>query len=278
MKKLLTICLISFSLASFAQDLQDAKRCEGSEPSYINRMPGFYISDCKNSDYNDIEFIYYVSGKANKISKGGKHYNISYRKNEVESRKFSSAQINQNYYNAIVKVKGTALDDRKTTFSAGINGKEVYIQVHTAANSTDSKSYSIEVLEVDVMQQDIVVNMQEAIDRDGKAALYGILFDIGKSDIKPESAEALKQITDYLNANPAVKIYIVGHTDNTGTFTSNITLSKARAESIKSFLVSTARISDARLAADGVGPLCPVSTNATDEGRKLNRRVEIVKQ
>ncbi|MDO9257697.1 MAG: OmpA family protein [Bacteroidales bacterium] len=278
MKRLLTICLTLFSLVSFAQDPQDTPRCPDAEPPYLNRMPGFYITDCKNSEYNDAEFVYWVDGKANKINKSGKYYHVFYYKKEGETRKFSSAQINQNYYNAILKVKGKVLDKKKTVFSASINGKEVYIQIHTAENSTDAGSYNIEVVEVEVMQQDIVVNMEEAIDKDGKIALYGILFDVGKSVIKPESAEALTQITDYLNANPAVKIIVVGHTDNTGTYAGNITLSKARAESVKNYLVNTGKIAASRIMSEGAGQYCPVTTNSTEEGRKLNRRVEIVKQ
>jgi len=163
-------------------------------------------------------------------------------------------------------------------FKASINGKEVYLQVNTAENSTDTGSYNIEVVEVDVMEQEIVVDLKESIDTEGKIALYGILFDVGKSVIKPESTEALNLITEYLNNNPTVKIYIAGHTDITGTLASNITLSKARAESIKNYLIKTGKIDASRLLSDGVGPLCPVSTNDTEEGRKLNRRVEIVKQ
>ncbi len=270
--------LILFTLLFSYSKAQDVARCKDAEPTYINRMPGFYISECKNSDYNNVEFVYYVKGDAKKINKSGKHYNVFYTKNSTETQKFSSAQINQNYNNAIIKVKGIALDDRLTTFSASINGKEVYLQVHTAANSSDSRSYSIEIVEVELMQQNIVVNMEEAIDKNGKIALYGILFDVGKSDIKPASAETLKQITDYLNAHPSLKIYIVGHTDNTGNYADNHSLSKARAESIKNYLVSNSKIAEARLSAEGVASLCPVSTNDTEEGRKLNRRVEIVKQ
>lgn len=273
--KILPLILLVIATYSNAQDVA---RCKDSEPAYLNRMPGFYISDCKNSEYNDVEFIYYVKGSAQKINKGGKYYNLFYSKMESESQKVSSAQINQNYSNAILKVKGTALDDKKTTFAASVNGKEVYIKVHTAANSPDSKSYRIEVVEVETMKQDVVVNMDEAINQYGKVAIYGILFDVGKSDIKPESAQSLKQITDYLNANPSVKIFIVGHTDNTGTLVNNTALSKSRAESIKNYLVSSAKIDEARLSTAGVASLCPVSTNDTEEGRRLNRRVEIVKQ
>lgn len=274
MKKTLTLCLALFALTLVAQDV---KRCESSEPSYINRMPGFYISECKNSEFNNAEFVYYVKGNALKINKGGKYYDLYYFKNEGETRKFSEAQILENYFSAIVKVKGKALDDKKTTLSASINGKEVYIQLHTASNSVDSKSYRVEIVEVASMNQDIVVNLKEAIDRDGKAALYGILFDVGKADIKPESAEALKQITDYLIANPLVKVIVVGHTDNTGNYANNIILSKARAESVKNYLMNTGKIAATRLLSEGAGQYCPVSTNDTEEGRKLNRRVEVVK-
>ncbi len=274
-KYYLTLMLLSLAFSIFAQD---KKGCETSEPTYLQRMPGFFISSCKNSEYNDKEFIYEAGGKTIVLKKGGKYYEITYTKDPTESRKFSSAQIVQNYVNAILKIKGKILDEnRKTVMTASINGKEVFLEV-AFSNSPDAGSYWIKVIEVEQMQQDVVINMEEAIDRDGKAALYGILFDVGKSDIKPESAEALKQIVDYLNAKPAVKVIVVGHTDNTGTYAGNITLSKARAESIKKYLITTGKISAARLIAEGVGQSCPVSTNATEEGRKLNRRVEIVKQ
>lgn len=274
MRNSLFIIITLFIVNGFAQD---KKGCESSEPEYMNRMPGFYISDCKNSDYHDAKFIYYVKGKAYTISKGGKYYNISYTKQDGVADKFSEAQIIQNYYNAILKVKGTALADKKTTLTASINGKEVYIQLHTATNSTDTKSYRIEIVEVQPMEQEIIIDLQESIDKEGKAAIYGILFDIGKSDIKPESAPALQQIIDYLNAHQTVNIIVVGHTDNTGTYAGNLTLSKARAESIKNYLVNTGKIAASRLLSEGVGQSCPISTNDTEAGRKLNRRVEIVK-
>lgn len=66
MKQLVVLLVVLISLVGFTQD---KKGCEGSEPNYINRMPGFEISDCKNSDYNDVEFVYYVKGEAFKINK-----------------------------------------------------------------------------------------------------------------------------------------------------------------------------------------------------------------
>lgn len=274
MKNLFLFMLLLVNFAAFSQD---TPRCPNAEPTYINRMPGFYISDCRNSDYNDVEFVYWEKGNAQKINKGGKYYRVYYSKNEGETKQFSSAQINQNYNNAVLKINGKALDEKKTMFTANINGKEVYIQVNTAANSTNTGSYNIEVVEVEAMQQEIVIDLEEAIDRDGKAAIYGILFDTGKSDIKPESMDALKQIIDYLNANPKVNIIVVGHTDNTGTYAGNISLSKARAESVKIYLLNTGKMEASRMLFEGAGQFCPVTTNSTEEGRKLNRRVEIVK-
>lgn len=161
--------------------------------------------------------------------------------------------------------------------TASFNGKEVWVQL-VVGTSSDLNSYHLFCVETDAMKQEIEVNLQESIDTDGKAAIYGILFDIGKSDIKPESSNALSQIIKYLNTNPSVKIIIVGHTDNSGTFANNITLSKSRAQSIKNYLVTIGKIDEKRLMFEGVGQCCPISTNATEEGRKLNRRVEIVKQ
>ena len=110
------------------------------------------------------------------------------------------------------------------------------------AVDSDDQGFLITIIEVKSMKQDIIMTMQEAIENEGKATIYGILFDVGKSTIKPESAVALKQITDYLNKYPEVKIIIVGHTDITGNFQNNITLSKERAESIKTYLITNGKI------------------------------------
>lgn len=258
---------------------QDKKGCETVEPSYMNRLPGYRINNCEESEYKEPEFIYYTGSPAKpiKIEKGGKYRQIIYFKNEGETRKFSSAQILNNYFNAITKVKGVELSKDKTMFKASINGKEVYIQI-IAGNNSDIANYIVEILEVEPMQQDIKVDLKEAIDSDGKIALYGILFDVNKATIKSESEKAMQSVIDYLVSNPSVKIIIVGHTDNTGLFASNITLSKERAKAVVEYLVTVGKINSSRLIPEGVGSLCPVSTNTTEAGRILNRRVEIVKQ
>ena len=89
--------------------------------------------------------------------------------------------------------------------------------------------------------------------------------------------EYLKELP-YLKENPEVNVYIVGHTDNAGDYAMNKKLSLSRGESVKNYLVTRFKISATRLTGDGAGPVCPVTTNETSEGRALNRRVEIVKK
>ncbi len=276
MKQLLVVLLTTITLFCNAQD---KKGCENSEPTYLNRLPGFHISDCEESEFKEHTFIYYTGSPAvaNKLIKGGKYRRITFFKDEGETRKFSSSQILANYMNAILKVKGKALSNDKTMLSASLNGKDVFVQL-SAGNSADVKNYIFTFLEVEQMKQDLEINLKEAIDRDGKISLYGILFDINKAIIKIESEKSLQTIIDYLNKYPIEKIIIVGHTDNTGLFSANIDLSKERAKAVVEYLTTKGKITASRLMFDGVGPLCPVTTNSTVEGKTLNRRVEIVKQ
>ncbi len=119
--------------------------------------------------------------------------------------------------------------------------------------------------------------MQGDIATKGRIALYGILFDFNKADIKPESKPTLDEIAKLLKDNPALKLLVVGHTDNVGTLEFNRDLSARRAASVVKELTGTYGISSGRLHAEGVAFLCPVDQNDTDEGRAKNRRVELVK-
>ncbi|MBK7377925.1 MAG: OmpA family protein [Ignavibacteriales bacterium] len=114
--------------------------------------------------------------------------------------------------------------------------------------------------------------------KDGHAAVYGIYFDTGKSVIKPESDETIKEIAALLKANSSMQVYIIGHTDNVGKLKDNMELSQKRAEAVVNELITKYKIPSANLEANGVGPLAPVATNDTEEGKELNRRVEIVKK
>ncbi|MDO5607790.1 MAG: OmpA family protein [Capnocytophaga sp.] len=101
-----------------------------------------------------------------------------------------------------------------------------------------------------------------------------ILFDTGKSTIKPESAAVLEQIVGVLNQYKGSKFSIEGYTDSTGSRALNERLSDERANAVKIFLVQSG-IDANRLTAKGFGPEKPIASNANAKGRALNRRVEI---
>jgi outer membrane protein OmpA-like peptidoglycan-associated protein len=131
------------------------------------------------------------------------------------------------------------------------------------------------------MNQDIEANanvFSNDIRATGHAAVYGIFFDTGKTELKPESEQAIAEIGKLLQADANLKVYVVGHTDNVGTLEGNMKLSQGRADAVVQALVGKHGIAAARLKAGGVGPLAPVASNDAEEGRAKNRRVELVKQ
>lgn len=140
----------------------------------------------------------------------------------------------------------------------------------------------LEIVEEDIMLEGLIeVNadvIKEKLNEDGKIILYGILFETGSAKLKQESFKEIEALADYLKANPLVNVYIVGHTDDTGDVIKNVQLSKDRASAVKNALLNNYGDFASRILTEGVGPYCPVSVNDTEEGKTLNRRVEIVKR
>jgi len=120
------------------------------------------------------------------------------------------------------------------------------------------------------------MSITEEIEKNGYINLYGIYFDFGSDNIKPESRNSIEQVVDYLKNNPTVKILIEGHTDNVGSDNSNQTLSEKRAIAVKNEIVKKG-INAERLSIKGFGSKQPISSNNTDIGRAQNRRVTIRK-
>jgi len=128
------------------------------------------------------------------------------------------------------------------------------------------------------MEQDVMADasaLSQAIAATGKVAVYGIYFDTGKSEIKPESKPTLDQLDQMLKQNPRLSLYVVGHTDNDGKVEANLKLSADRTAAVVKALVARG-IASTRLKSAGVGPYCPEASNKTTEGKAKNRRVELV--
>jgi OmpA-OmpF porin, OOP family len=120
--------------------------------------------------------------------------------------------------------------------------------------------------------------MAKAILETGHVALYGIHFDTNKAELKPESHAAIQEIATLLKKDTALRLLVVGHTDNVGTYDANVALSQRRAEAVLNELVGKHGIAAARLRSVGVGMAAPVAPNETEDGKAKNRRVELVKQ
>lgn len=118
--------------------------------------------------------------------------------------------------------------------------------------------------------------LESSLIADGRVVVDAILFDFGKADILPDSATALSIVADLLAQRPELRLMVVGHTDAVGGFDSNLKLSLDRAVAVVSWLRDRHGVSAERLLPAGAGPMSPVTTNRTDEGRARNRRVELV--
>jgi len=116
------------------------------------------------------------------------------------------------------------------------------------------------------------------IERVGEGILVtfdsGILFDFDSATLRPEAREKLRRLAESLKKYPETEVLIVGHTDSTGPEEYNQRLSERRAEAAAAFLMQQG-IRPSRIRTMGKGETEPIASNATEEGRQLNRRVEI---
>ena len=110
---------------------------------------------------------------------------------------------------------------------------------------------------------------------DGHVPVEGLEFEVGGAALSPGSADALDALARMLTREDELAVAIVGHSDNQGGLELNLDLSRRRAEAVMQALIDRG-VPPSRLEARGIGYLAPVASNRTEEGRALNRRVELV--
>ncbi|MET0356085.1 MAG: OmpA family protein [Cellvibrio sp.] len=165
----------------------------------------------------------------------------------------------------------------KKTAEAG----DIYVAIFVGAYESE-----VGVQQIILQQKGVVTGLikvdadglKQQIDADGKALIYGIYFDTGKSAVKPESKPTLDAIAQLLTKNKDLLLYVVGHTDDTGAGAANVELSRQRASAVVNELVTAYKVPASRLQAQGVGPYAPEGNNTSDVGKQKNRRVELVKR
>jgi outer membrane protein OmpA-like peptidoglycan-associated protein len=276
-KSMSVILSLFFVLAGFGLSLaadQDGKNSK--DHPLLSRMPGFHISEYKENDFNSHRFI----GQDKKqVSVEGHKYYIEYRLDKGAAEP-GELKIRRNIQDALKKIGGNVIFDdnfnKTSTIVLQKDGKETWVEVRSYNNM-----YRLTIVEKEIMKQEVVANaeaMGNDINATGHVSIYGIYFDTGKAEIKPESDAAITEISKLLKNSADLKVYVVGHTDNVGSFDSNMKLSKDRADAVAKALSGKHGIAAARLISNGVGPLSPVKSNDSEEGRAKNRRVELVKQ
>lgn len=118
--------------------------------------------------------------------------------------------------------------------------------------------------------------LKRALESSGKVSIQ-VNFATDAAEILPDSEPQIQQVTQLLKADQDLQLSVEGHTDDSGSAAHNQTLSQARAESVRNRLVGAGIAAD-RLAAKGLGQSQPLAENSTEDGRRTNRRVELVKR
>ena len=278
MKKMLTalfgaLLLITAASGALAQQ-KDATGCK--DHALFTRMPDYWIHSCQHKQFDSYDF---KVGKDSKSPVEGEFWRINYYPQAKLESKPSELQIMRNFQNAVEKAGGTVVfsDKSLSTFKLAKDGKEFWIEV----TAEFTGKHGLRILQTQGMKQDIVANaevFQNDIRATGHAAVYGILFDTDKADIKPESAQAIGEIAKLLKGDAKLKIAVVGHTDGSGSVDHNLKLSQSRAQAVMQALVREHGIAASRLTFFGCGPFAPVASNDSEDGKAKNRRVELVKQ
>ena len=159
------------------------------------------------------------------------------------------------------------------TFDIDIPGGDVYdIKLKSVGDASDYNTMEIPAIGENQSYNKGTLTIM--IEQPKSFTLDNVHFDSGKSSIKSSSYNELKELMEFLNLKPEIKIEIGGHTDNVGETLANQTLSQARANSVMKYLVDHG-VSSSRLIAKGYGESTPVADNNTEKGKKLNRRTEV---
>jgi OOP family OmpA-OmpF porin len=110
----------------------------------------------------------------------------------------------------------------------------------------------------------------------GHSVLGDLDFETGSSSLGQGPFESLAALAAFLQNRPDLRVALVGHTDTVGGLDANITVSRARAGSVRQRLIDRHGVDAARMDAEGMGYLAPLASNLEDTGREQNRRVEVV--
>jgi outer membrane protein OmpA-like peptidoglycan-associated protein len=266
------VAAISFLAAPAAGQNKDAPNC--TDHPALTRLPGYWISSCRHTQFNAYKFNV---GKTSQAIEG-EFWEIRYQPPASMSTKPSTLQMTRNVESAIRQVGGKSVvsSEGRVTLTLAAQDKELWIE----GWADHTGKYILTIVQKAAMEQQLVASADAfaaGLRSTGHITVDGIYFDSGSANLKPESQAAIGELIKLLKADGALKVFVVGHTDNVGGADANMKLSAERSQAVVQAL-QKGGIDASRLKSFGNGPYSPVASNDQESGRAKNRRVELVKQ
>ena len=172
--------------------------------------------------------------------------------------------VNVTNYSVITAVKNSSA----ISLIASKLGNTIYLQILSVGTTKNDL-----VLPNKELFQD---NYSSKLQEDGAIVLDDLIYRSGSSDLGLGPFESLSALASFLESTPRSSIILVGHSDALGELSTNINLSRNRAQAVVDRLIKIYGIEQSRISAQGIGFLSPKTNNSTEKSRKKNRRVEAI--
>ena len=163
------------------------------------------------------------------------------------------------------------------TLLASTSATSAYVQIIQAGDLSAGRAKVKTTERVPVNTNTLVTDdLSAQLVGQGHVVLNGLRFKTGSSDLGQGPFADLATLAEFLQAQPALRVALVGHTDSVGSLDGNIALSRRRAQSVRRRLIEAYGVDGGRMDAQGMGYLAPVASNLEEDGREKNRRVEVI--
>jgi len=257
-----------------------AARAQDAPPEHpvVKPMRGATAGERSRMDEHGQLAVRYRDGaRSTSRTVEGRYWRLEYR--FASATPPSSAEVLANYVAETERVGGDVLNRTATRLLFRLpheGGGTTWCRVAAVS----AGRYELEIVDEAALVPSLAFDaeaLREALDRDGRVPVYGILFDVDRATLRPGSGQVLDEVARLLLGDPALSLEVQGHTDSTGAAARNRELSLERAQAVVHAL-GLYGVAGNRLVAKGYGPDRPVADNATEAGRQQNRRVELVKR
>ena len=277
--RLLVSTLVAGALLLGSPDATSAQDADETPPEHpvIKPMRGAILNEDRSrvDEFGQMPVRYRQDGRTVNLTAEGRFWHLEYR---FEDREMSGNEVMANYASEVTRVGGEVIEQSATRMRFRIfnpGGSTTWGILDNRANGV----YEIEIIDeagLDLSLEFDANAMLDALTSAGRVAIYGILFDVDRADLRPGSGEVLDTVATVLKGGPDLRIEVQGHTDSTGTAERNRQLSLERAQAVAAAL-ELYGVEASRLVPRGFGPDQPVAGNDTEQGRQQNRRVELVR-